>query len=83
MQGALDDGVGAFLGFHSLLLLKSLKAPTPKRTIRAILWTGEEMGLLGAKEYLSKREDELKNWTAAMESDYGSYNPLGRVILRF
>lgn len=49
-QGAMDDGGGAFIGWRALSVLKQLGL-RPKRTLRSILWTAEEMGLLGAKEY--------------------------------
>ncbi|KAK6632209.1 hypothetical protein RUM44_007240 [Polyplax serrata] len=75
-QGALDDGVGAFLALHTVYLLNTLSLK-PKRTIRAILWTGEEFGFVGAKSYLNDHKGEFENWTAALEADAGSYNPLG------
>lgn len=73
----MDDAGGAFLAWHSLWLIKTLSLPTPKRTLRAILWTGEEVGLVGAKAYLNERADELENWSMAFESDSGVFEPLG------
>lgn len=46
-QGAMDDGGGAFVSWVSLAAIKSLGL-RPKRTLRAILWTAEEEGLIGA-----------------------------------
>lgn len=42
--GAMDDGGGAFISWKALELLKTAGVKKPKRTIRAILWTGEEQG---------------------------------------
>jgi carboxypeptidase Q len=46
-QGAMDDGGGAFVSWVSVAAIKSLGL-RPKRTLRAILWTAEEEGLIGA-----------------------------------
>lgn len=49
-QGAMDDGAGAFISWRALSVVKELGFK-PKRTMRSVLWTAEEMGLLGAHEY--------------------------------
>lgn len=72
--GAMDDGGGAFISWYSLVLLKQLNL-RPKRTIRAILWTGEEEGLIGAFQY-AKVHDK-KDFNLLMESDEGTFNPNG------
>ena len=54
-QGAMDDGAGAFISWRALSVVKQLGL-VPKRTLRSVLWTAEEMGLLGAKEYAKVRE---------------------------
>lgn len=51
--------------------------PPPKRTLRMILWSAEEIGLLGARSYLEHHKNELKDWTAVFEADIGLYEPLG------
>lgn len=75
-QGAMDDGGGAFLSWNSLVVLKELGL-RPKRTIRAVLWTGEEQGLAGAAQYFEQHKAELNNLDLLMESDEGTFNPLG------
>ena len=50
-QGAMDDGGGAFISWRALSVIRKLNL-LPKRTIRSILWTAEEQGLIGATQYL-------------------------------
>ncbi|CAG2177384.1 unnamed protein product, partial [Oppiella nova] len=56
-QGAMDDGGGAFISWRALSVLKKLGLQL-KRTVRSILWTGEEMGFFGVKDYVKVRERE-------------------------
>ena len=42
-QGAMDDGGGAFISWQALSIIKNMKLPRPKRTLRLpVMWTGEE-----------------------------------------
>ncbi|XP_050423857.1 carboxypeptidase Q-like isoform X2 [Adelges cooleyi] len=75
-EGAMDDGGGAFVSWNSLVVLKELGLK-PKRTIRCILWTAEEMGYLGANAYLEQHANELDNFDLVMESDDGTFTPYG------
>lgn len=75
-QGALDDGGGAFISWRSLTILKKLGLK-PKQTIRSILWTAEEMGLVGAQRYVQDHAGQFNNVSLAMESDIGTFTPLG------
>ncbi|XP_033215232.1 carboxypeptidase Q-like isoform X2 [Belonocnema kinseyi] len=75
-QGAMDDGGGAFISWSSLVLLKQLDL-RPKRTIRAIMWTAEEMGIIGANQYIQSHEAEKRNLQFLLESDIGTFKPLG------
>ncbi|CAG5075773.1 Similar to cpq: Carboxypeptidase Q (Xenopus laevis) [Cotesia congregata] len=59
-QGAMDDGGGAFSSWVSVLLLKGLGLQA-KRTIRSIMWTAEEMGIIGANYYI-KNGPDIENW---------------------
>jgi Zn-dependent M28 family amino/carboxypeptidase len=45
----------------------------PRRTIRAVLFTGEEYGLAGAKEY--HRRHRAERHVAAFETDFGMAAP--------
>lgn len=77
----MDDAGGAFLAWHSLALISKLGLPTPARTLRAIMWTAEEFNALGAEAYRAEREDEIRNWTAAFESDLGVFEARGKILL--
>nr|XP_022909542.1 carboxypeptidase Q-like [Onthophagus taurus] len=75
-QGALDDAGGAFLSWGALAVLKKLNL-RPKRTLRSILWTAEEEGLIGAEAYFKRHQSENDKLTLLMESDEGTFTPLG------
>lgn len=75
-QGAMDDGGGMMISWFAPVILKYFKF-TPRRTLRSILWTAEEPGLIGAAAYLKAHENELMNITYIMESDEGTFKPLG------
>jgi carboxypeptidase Q len=51
----------------------------PKRTIRFIAWSGEEMGLPGngADQYMVKHASEIEHHVLAFESDEGTTKPYG------
>ncbi|CAB3258227.1 unnamed protein product [Arctia plantaginis] len=75
-QGAMDDGGGMFISWFIPVILNQ-RHLKPRRTVRAILWTGEENGLIGAQAYLKKHDKELSNINFIMESDEGTFKPLG------
>ncbi len=71
-QGASDDGAGCVAVIEALRLLRRAGL-TPRRTIRAVLFTGEEYGLAGAKAYHERHRAERH--VAAFETDYGMAAP--------
>lgn len=75
-QGAHDDGGGCVQAMEAITVLRELKL-IPKRTIRVVLWTNEENGLAGAKQYVKDHQAELPKHVAAIESDGGSFRPKG------
>ncbi|XP_054158509.1 uncharacterized protein LOC128956821 [Oppia nitens] len=75
-QGAMDDGGGAFISWRALSVIKKLGL-RPKRTVQSVLWTGEEMGLIGVQQYTQKHINELNKISIAMESDSGTFAPTG------
>ncbi|XP_012535012.2 carboxypeptidase Q-like [Monomorium pharaonis] len=75
-EGALDDGGGIFISWNALKLLKHLGIRA-RRTIRMIMWTAEELGLVGAEQYIRNHTPENGNMQFVMESDYGTFAPVG------
>ncbi|CAK1551627.1 unnamed protein product [Leptosia nina] len=78
-QGAMDDGGGLFVSWAAPVILKKLNL-RPKRTVRTIFWTAEELGLIGARAYEEKHRNESQNINFIMESDEGTFAPLGLVV---
>lgn len=74
--GAMDDGGGAFMSIYSLFVLKELGL-RPRRTIRSLLFTGEEQCYCGVNDYDAAHKDDLKNFIFVMENDEGDWTPLG------
>jgi Zn-dependent M28 family amino/carboxypeptidase len=70
-QGALDNGTGSCTAIEAARILSAVKAK-PKRTIRFILWTGEEQGLLGSRQYVIDHKDELPKISAVLVDDGGT-----------
>ncbi len=66
--GATDNGAGVIVAMEAVRILKALNVH-PRRTIRIMLWTGEEQGLYGSRGYcrdhygsapLSTKPDQLQ-----------------------
>ena len=72
----MDDGGGAFISWQALSVIRQLNLK-PKRTMRMVLWTAEEVGLLGAKQYYNRHKGNAGNFSLVMESDYGTFVPKG------
>jgi carboxypeptidase Q len=51
--GATDNAAGSSVGIEVMRILKSLDV-TMDRTVRLVLWSGEEEGLLGSKAYVKE-----------------------------
>jgi hypothetical protein len=49
--GATDNGAGSVMAMEAVRILKALELK-PKRTIRIVLWSGEEQGLCGSRGYV-------------------------------
>jgi Zn-dependent M28 family amino/carboxypeptidase len=74
--GAIDDGAGCAIVMETMRLLKH-HGLIPRRTIRAVLFTNEENGLRGGRDYARRYEDDMDLHVAAIESDSGGGTPLG------
>ncbi|XP_019641191.1 PREDICTED: carboxypeptidase Q-like [Branchiostoma belcheri] len=75
-QGAMDDGGGAFISWQALSLIRQLGL-RPRRTLRAVLWTAEEVGLVGSQQYYQRHKANSSNYDLVMESDIGTFTPTG------
>ena len=73
-QGAMDDAGGCVAAWEALRLIKQLGI-RPRRTIRVVLWTAEEIGLIGAVAYRDRYRAEIEKHVLAMESDNGVFRP--------
>ena len=77
--GATDNGDGAVAAMEAMRILAAVGA-RPRRTIRVVLWSAEEQGLLGARAYI---EDHLADpasrdrLSVMFNDDPGSGNSLG------
>ena len=78
-QGTTDDGTGVVttLGGAEAIIASGYK---PKRTIRFVLFTGEEQGLLGSFAYVKTHKGEMANHVAAVILDNGQ-GPVVRLNL--
>jgi carboxypeptidase Q len=74
--GAMDDAGGCVAAWEALRLIKA-SGIRPKRTIRLVMWTNEELGLNGAFSYRDAHRGELDKHVVAMESDNGVFKPRG------
>lgn len=70
-QGATDNGTGSAVTLETARILMASGAK-PKRTIRFILWTGEEQGLLGSASYVERHKKEWDKWSACFVDDGGT-----------
>lgn len=69
--GAIDDGAGVAITMATADLIKRL-APKPKRTIRVVLFSAEEVGLVGARQYADAHKGDLEHLIIGAESDFGA-----------
>ncbi|HIG10503.1 MAG: M20/M25/M40 family metallo-hydrolase [bacterium] len=70
-QGACDNGTGVATTLEAARLLASLGI-TPRRTLRFVLYSGEEQGLLGSRGFVSSHEDELERISIVLNHDNGT-----------
>lgn len=69
--GATDNGTGCVSAIEALRAIKALDLK-PRRTLRVVLFFGEEQGLLGSRAYVQAHEKELPNLQAVLINDMGS-----------
>ncbi len=69
--GATDNATGSAVVLEAARALKALNLK-PKRTIRFILFSGEEQGLVGSREYVRAHRAELDKFSAILVHDTGT-----------
>jgi hypothetical protein len=73
--GALDNGCNVAMLIDLARQIRRLGLQ-PRRTIRFVLWNGEEQGLYGSLGYVRSHRDELDRHVMASSFDIGS----GRIV---
>jgi len=69
--GTNDNATGSSV---ALEVLRAIKATgmKPRRTLRVVLWSGEEQGLLGSRAYVETHKAEMDNLQAVLVDDMGT-----------
>jgi carboxypeptidase Q len=78
-SGTTDNGTGSSVILECARVIAKLarEGHPPKRTIRFVLFTGEEQGLYGSKRYVERYKDEMPKTSVAMVHDTGTGKVLG------
>ena len=74
--GALDDGCNAALVIEAARAIKAMGV-LPKRTIRFVLFSGEEQGTIGSHEYVKAHAAEMDKVRGVIIFDDGSGRTTG------
>jgi len=69
--GTTDNGTGVATTLEAARILKK-SGVKPKRTIRFMLWSGEEQGLLGSAAYVKGHKELLPKISAVFVHDMGT-----------
>ena len=70
-QGTCDNGTGTVAALEAARILMAAKVQ-PRRTIRFILWSGEEQGLLGSRAYVEANKANIDKFVALLNDDGGT-----------
>lgn len=70
-EGATDNGTGVATTLEAARLLTQ-SGFKPKRTIRFMLWSGEEQGLLGSSAWIAKHPEMLPKISCVLVHDEGT-----------
>ncbi len=77
--GTTDNGTGSVAILETLRVMKALNLK-PRRTIRFVLFTGEEQGEFGSRTYVKAHATEIPNIQAVLVHDLGGGKPLGFTV---
>lgn len=69
--GATDNASGSVVMMEAMRILKALDLQ-PRRTIRIALWSGEEQGLLGSRNWVANHEELHDQISAYVNVDNGT-----------
>ena len=78
--GATDNGAGSAVMMEATRILQAMFKETgkkPRRTIRIALWTGEEQGLHGSRNYVNDHFAEIGGWgqpPSALKPDHEKFS---------
>ena len=70
-QGATDNAAGSLVMMEAMRILKQLGVQ-PRRTIRMALWSGEEQGLLGSRNWVENHKELWPKISAYVNVDNGT-----------
>ncbi|HXG94424.1 MAG TPA: M20/M25/M40 family metallo-hydrolase [Blastocatellia bacterium] len=74
--GALDNAAGSAAVMETARAMKALNIQ-PRRTVRFVLFMGEEEGMIGSTAYVARHRGEMDKTVAALIMDIGAGRPLG------
>jgi len=75
--GATDNGAGVAVAMEAVRIIQTLGLK-PRRTIRIALWSGEEQGLLGSRNYVTDHFGSLQQApTSSVNSGSGNGSGMG------
>jgi hypothetical protein len=69
--GAVDNASGVATAMEAVRLIQK-SGQKPRRTIRIVLWSGEEQGLLGSAAYVAQHKDEMPRVSVYLNHDSGT-----------
>jgi hypothetical protein len=70
-QGTVDNGTGSVVVLETARLMKAMGLK-PKRTVRFVLFSGEEQGLHGSQAYVNQHKNEMERISAVFVHDTGT-----------
>ncbi|MGC2236609.1 MAG: M20/M25/M40 family metallo-hydrolase [Pyrinomonadaceae bacterium] len=73
--GATDNGAGVSVAMEAARIIQALGLK-PRRTIRVALWSGEEQGLNGSREYVKQHFGETKGGGGGLFGGGGQQQPV-------
>lgn len=81
-SGTTDNGTGSCVVLEAARALATLarQGYPPRRTIRFVLFSGEEQGLHGSRRYVQRYKDELPRHAAAIVHDTGTGRVYGLAL---